>query len=456
MIAPARLAAYAVARSLRGDGVDAATAIARAQTELSDARDRALVADIVLGVERWRAAIDYHLARASTRPLDKLDGEVLDILRLSAYQLLHLTRVPAAAIVADAVDLTRKTGKSSAAGFVNAVLRGVSRRRHDPLPNKPALTSEAAVETEREACLDYLSITLSHPRWLAARWLDRLGLDTAEMWMRHGNTPGPLVLRANPLRVPPEGLEAALAARHVTVTPARFAPSAFVVESGRPLTDPGADSGWFVAQDEASQLVALLAGANPGPLVLDTCAAPGGKATAIAAEAPASRVVACDVRARRMRLLAHTVRTVGSPNVCLVQADASEPLPFGTSFTCVFVDAPCSGLGVLRRDPDIRWRRREGDLRDLAATQCRILRQASSVVRPGGRLVYATCSTEPEENEQVVDSFLAQDPDFQPLDARLAHPRMPAAVVDARGHLRTTPHTHGLDGFFGAVLVRRE
>jgi 16S rRNA (cytosine967-C5)-methyltransferase len=477
MIAAARLAAYAVARSIRGEGVDAATAIARAQSSLSDPRDRALMADIALGVERWRAALDFRLTLASARPLEKLDDQVLDILRLSAYQLLHLTRVPAAAIVADAVDMTRRVGKGSAAGFVNAVLRGVSRQRdrETPLPPRPAFamhvgqplapdsndreTPEApsiSIRTSnREHCLDYLSITLSHPRWLAARWLDRLGFDTAEHWMRHGNTPGPLVLRANPLKMPPEGLVAVLGARGVTVTRGRFAPGAFVVDSGRPLTDPGVDAGWFVPQDEASQIVALLAGASPGARILDTCAAPGGKTTAIAAASPTSRVVACDVRARRMRVLAQTVRATGATNVHLVQADATLTLPFNASFDCVIVDAPCSGLGVLRRDPDIRWKRREEDLRSFAAAQLRMLRHASDVVRPGGRLVYATCSTEPEENEEVVDAFLRHAQDFSPLDARLAHPQIPPATVDEKGHIRTAPHTHGLDGFFGAVLLRR-
>lgn len=454
MIAPARLAAYAVARSLRGEGVDLATALARAQASLPDARDRALAADIALGVERWRAALDFRLSCASTRPLDRVDAEVVDILRLSVYQLVHLTRVPAAAVVADAVDMARRAGKTSAAGFVNAVLRGVSRQRSSPLPARPSPPSTPVDPSYREGCLDYLSVTLSHPRWLATRWLDRLGFDAAEQWLLHDNTPGPLVLRANVSRVRPAELVEALAANDVSVTPGRFAPDALVVDSGRPLATPAADAGWFIPQDEASQLVALLAGDAPGARVLDTCAAPGGKATAIAAAAPHALIVACDVRPRRVRLLAQTVRTTGVSNVRLVHADATVRLPFHVPFDCVMLDAPCSGLGVLRRDPDIRWRRLEQDLPALAATQLRMLEHAADAVRPGGRLVYATCSTEPEENEMVVEAFLRGAPSFAPLDARRAHPRLPPAVVDRQGHLRTTPHEHGLDGFFGAVFVR--
>jgi 16S rRNA (cytosine967-C5)-methyltransferase len=214
-------------------------------------------------------------------------------------------------------------------------------------------------------------------------------------------------------------------------------------------------AGHFVVQDEASQLVTLLAGADPGTRVLDTCAAPGGKATAIAAttEHSGGVVVACDVRERRMALLADTIRSTGSPNIRLAQADLMVPLPFGPVFNTVFVDAPCSGLGTLRRDPDIKWRRDEGDLGALAAAQRRMLEHAAACVRPGGRLIYATCSTEPEENEEVVASFAARHGSFSAVDARVVDPRL-TPVVDDRGRLRTTAHEHGLEGFFGAVFER--
>ncbi|PYQ80179.1 MAG: hypothetical protein DMG03_23850, partial [Acidobacteria bacterium] len=165
-------------------------------------------------------------------------------------------------------------------------------------------------------------------------------------------------------------------------------------------------------------------------------------------------LVACDVRGRRMELLRKTVAASGATNVRLVQADLLKPLPFSSPFDLVVVDAPCSGLGTLRRDPDIRWRRRESDLAPLAAAQLTMLQHAAGAVAPRGRLVYATCSSEPEENEGVVDAFLAAARDFEPLDARDASPLVPRAVVDSRGHLRTEPHTHGLEAFFGTVVVR--
>jgi 16S rRNA (cytosine967-C5)-methyltransferase len=450
MIARARLAAYDILSAVTSGRFDLPAAIAHTRGSLTDERDRALAAEIATGVQRQRAALDHLIAHFARRPLERLDAEVLEILRLSVYQLLHLSRVPASAVVDDAVNLAGKAGKRSAGGLVNAVLRGISRARSAlPLPAKPA------DESDRERALDYLSVTLSHPRWLAARWYDRLGLPRAEAWMVFNNRPAPLTLRANGLRASVGEVRDRLAGAGVTTRPGRFAPDSLVVEEGHPLRGPDADGGWFIVQDEASQLVALLAGERPGPLVLDTCASPGGKTTAFAAAVDGrGLVIACDVRDRRMTLLRHTVRTAGADNVKLVQADVMAPLPFHTAFSTVVVDAPCSGLGTLRRDPDIRWRRREADLDTLALAQRRMLAHAAAVVAPGGRLVYATCSSEPEENEDLAAAFLRETPGFTLLDARRAHPALPPGTVDDRGHLRTEPDTHDLEAFFGAVFER--
>jgi 16S rRNA (cytosine967-C5)-methyltransferase len=303
--------------------------------------------------------------------------------------------------------------------------------------------------------LAYLSITLSHPRWLAARWLDRFGFEATEAWLQFDNTAAPLTLRANRLAVSTSDLTDRLRADGVSVRPGRFVPDALIVEEGHPLRGPDAAAGLFLVQDEASQLIALLAGEHPGARVLDTCAAPGGKTTALAsAMENRGRLVACDVRPRRLDLLRQTVTASGAANVSLVRANLLHPAPFRAAFDCVLVDAPCSGLGTLRRDPDIRWRRQEGDLSALAAAQLTMLQHAAQAVTPGGRLVYATCSSEPEENEHVADAFLATTSDFAALQAGAAAPRLPPALVDARGHLRTAPHLHGLEAFFGAVFVR--
>lgn len=452
MIAPARLAAYTILTTVSSGSADLPGAIAASRASLADERDRALAADISTGVQRWRAALDFLIAHVSKRAIDRLDPEIVEILRLSAYQLLHLTRVPASAVVDDAVNLARRVGKTSAGGLVNAVLRTISRQRHAlPLPPRP----DPATST-RDEVLDYLSITLSHPRWIVARWYDRFGFEATEAWLMFNNAPAPVTLRANRLKIARQDLADRLTGEGILVHPARFAPDALIVDEGHPLRGTGLGEGAFIVQDEASQLVALLAGAHPGARVLDACASPGGKTTMLAAAMDGvGLLVACDVRARRMDLLARTVSAAGATNVRLVQADLLQPLPFSATFDCVLVDAPCSGLGTLRRDPDIRWRRREDDLVRLAAAERVMISNAASLVAPGGRLVYATCSSEPDENEAVVDAFLSTRPDFVPVNARTAAGALPETLVDAHGHLHTYPHQHALDAFFGAVFERR-
>lgn len=449
MIAPARQAAYDVLRAVSTGRADLPTALARARTRLGDERDRALAGEIATGTLRWQNAFDHVLSTFAKRPSAKLDPEVLDVLRMTAFQLLHLDRIPASAAVNDAVDLTRKAGKKSAAGLVNAVLRRISRERtHLPLPPKPAAPDD------RAAALAYLSTTLSHPAWLAARWLDRYGLEAAEGWARFNNGPAALTLRANRLRTTRDALAAALRAHGVETEAARFAPDGLIVVSGNPLLTPLADEGLFAVQDESSQLVALLAGATPGSRVLDACASPGGKTTAMASDMEdRGLLVATDVRGRRVDLLARTVRSSGAQCVRVIQADASGALPFGPVFDMVLLDAPCSGLGTLRRDPDIRWRRGPEDLPRLAATQLKMLEQTAGVLKRGGRLVYATCSSEPEENEEVVGRFLDGRTDLV-----LASPGdFPPAVqpfLTPAGHFRTEPFRHQLEAFFAAMLVK--
>jgi len=449
MIAPARVAAYQVLTAVSAGRADLPSAIARSRLRLTDERDRALVSDIATGVQRWRAALDHLIAHFAKRRIDRLDPEIVDILRLSVYQLIHLTRVPAAAVVDDAVNLTRKAGKKSGSGFVNAVLRAISRARGRlPLPPRPDSGAD------REAALAYLTVTLSHPRWLVERWLDRYGFDAVERWLQFDNQPAPLTLRANRLRITRDELATRLAGLGIDAAAGRFAPDALVLRAGQ--TTRGVDHSLYVVQDEASQLLPLLAGVNPGRRVLDACASPGGKTTALAAEMDARDVlIACDVRDARVDLLRRTVNASGASNVRLVQADLLAPLPFRAPFDTVLVDAPCSGLGTLRRDPDIRWRRGEDDLPALAAAQLVMLQRAAEVVAAGGRLVYATCSSEPEENEGVAAAFLATTPDFAAVDLRRGTPALPPSVIDGNGHLRTYPHVHGLEAFFGAAFVKR-
>ena len=448
MTSPARVASYHALRAIATNRADLPAALAESRLRLADERDRGLAAEIVAGTLRWQRHLDHVIARTASTPLSKLDPEVLTILRLSAYQLLHLDRVPASAVVDDAVSLTRTARKPSASGFVNAVLRSTLRQRQTlAFPAKPADPDD------RAAALAYLGITHSHPDWLVARWLDRYGLDAAEQWVRFNNQVPALVLRANRLRLTREALAEALATDDIQTEPTRFAPDGLVVARGNPLRGP-ADGAFFV-QDEASQLVPLVVGARPGERVLDLCASPGGKTTAMAADMRnEGSLVACDVRPKRIDLLRQTVRLSGATCVDVVHIPAAGPLPFGGAFDRVLVDAPCSGLGTVRRDPDIRWRRTEGDLASLAVEQLSLLARGADLVAPGGRLVYATCSSEPEENEGVVDAFCRSRPDFEPLDLGTAARGIQPVLLDARGMLRTLPPAHGLEAFFAAALVR--
>jgi len=449
-ISPARRAAYLALRAVNAGRNDLPDALLRTRDRLTDHRDQALAATVAAGTLRWMGALDAVIASFARRPVAKLDPEVLDILRTGAFQLLHLDRVPARAVIDDSVELVREQRKSSAAGFVNALLRRIDRDRDRlPLPPRPS-------DSETAGAVDYLSITLSHPRWLAERWLAAYGFEATEAWMQFDNAPAPLMLRVNTLKATLDELIAGLASHGVRVETARYAPDAVVVAEGQPLATPLFDRGVFFVQDEASQLIALAAAAMPGERVLDACASPGGKTVAMAAAMQdRGAIVAGDVRARRVALLRDTVTRSGAGAVRVARFDAAA-LPFDAVFDLVLLDAPCSGLGTIRRDPEIRWRRTAADLPVLASTQRRLLGQAARAVKPGGRLVYATCSSEPEENEDVVSSLLQSRTDFtvEPIQLDRLATAPAAALATSAGYLRTRPDLHGLEAFFAAVLRR--
>jgi 16S rRNA (cytosine967-C5)-methyltransferase len=473
MIAPARSAALHGLRSVAARRADLPAALVQARAQLTDERDRALAADIMTGTLRWQRSLDHLIEHFAARPISKLDPDVLLIVRLSLYQLLHLDRVPASAVVDDAVDLTRSVKKQSAAGFVNAVLRSTLRNRHRlPLPPRPDVSGD------EEAAAAYLGITHSHPDWLVRRWLRRYGLHDAERWVRFNNEPAPLTIRANTLRLSRDQLAATLAQDGIETEPTRYAPDGLVVRTGNPLqlatgnpakaglhgnpveaglhgnpAKVGLHASEFIVQDEASQLVPLAVDAQPGMRILDLCASPGGKTIALAATAGGGVVVASDVRPRRIRTLVQTVAASGARNVRIVYVPAAGTLPFTTTFDRILVDAPCSGLGTVRRDPDIRWRRAEDDLVTFGERQLELLRRAATVLHPGGRLVYATCSSEPDENESVVERFLTAESGFDLVDLRVTPLLEP--FIDRDGMLRTLPFAHGLEAFFAAALVRR-
>ena len=454
MAALAREAALRALRLLRTERIDLGHALARARDPLSDIRDRALATDLVIGTLRWRNALDYQLQARSSKPLARLDTDVLDALRLGGYQLLHLRRVPAGAAVNDAVALVKAAGYRSAAAFANAVLRRLARER-DALvwPARP--TTDAG--TDRSLLVEHLSVVHSHPAWLVDRWLDRYGAAETETWLAVNNRAPALTLSANRLCATREDVARRLRAEGIETSPTKVAPEGLIVTSGRATGSHAYLEGAFVIQDEASQLIPALVEASVGQRVLDACASPGGKTIALAAQATRSGlVVATDVRWRRMELLAATLRRCGTDGVHMIQIATTGNLPFQpASFDRVLVDAPCSGLGTIRRDPDIRWRRQSGDLPALQDAQVDLLKRIAPAVAVRGRLVYSTCSTEPEENEEVVRRFLATTQGFVLVNLATLSQIQPAirAMATPEGYLRTSPR-FGLEGFFAAVLAR--
>ena len=434
MIATARVAAFDALREIEARHLDLGEAVARVRQPLADERDRALLLELVSGTLRMRAAIDFQLASRVTRSLAKLDEAVRIVLRMSGFQLLYLSRIPASAVINDAVELTRRAGKSSAAGLVNAVLRALARDREQltwpavPPPDAPVA-----------AVAEYLAVVQSHPSWLVARWVERHGRDATERWLAFNNQAPALCLVPNRTLVSREALAEELRADGVATEPTARAPHGLHVVSGHPLATRAFREGRFLVQDEASQLIAALVDPPRGGRVLDLCASPGGKTLSLIADVGGQGlVVAADVRPHRLRVLAGTLARCRAARARVIHIPAEGALPLrDTSFDTVLIDAPCSGLGTVRRDPDIRWRRSSEDLPRFAAAQLKLLDRACGLVRAGGTLIYSTCSSEPDENEDVVAAFLRTHADYS----------------ERRTH-QTLPFRDGLEAFYGAVLRR--
>ncbi|HEX8180164.1 MAG TPA: 16S rRNA (cytosine(967)-C(5))-methyltransferase RsmB [Pyrinomonadaceae bacterium] len=440
-VTPARWLAYNVLGRVETEGAFASVLLASA-TEALRVEDRALCYELVLGVLRWQLWLDTLMAHYAGRAVAEIDAPVRRALRLGLYQLRFLSRVPASAAVNESVNLAHAARLGGAAGFINAVLRRATR--------EPERDPATGVREE----LERLAISTSHPAWLLARWIETFGVAEATALARANNQAPPVAFRINEWRAERADVQARLAAAGVEMQPSEIAPGAWRVAAGtggaalRAL----ARAGLIYTQDEASQLVAHVLGAEGGERVLDVCAAPGSKATHVAGLAEdRALVVAGDIYEHRLRVVVEAAGRQQLTSIHAVAFDAEQTLPFADrSFARVLVDAPCTGTGTLRHNPEIRWRLTPADIVDLAARQRRILTNAARVVRPGGRLVYSTCSVEPAENEAVFNDFLAAQPDF--VAAQLT---APAHLLTTDGAVRTWPHRGGADGFFMAACVRR-
>lgn len=452
-ISPARAAAFDILLRVERDSSYASELFHSPAHDRLTAVDHSLTTELVMGVLRWRSLLDIQIATSSAQPLSKLDFEILTALRLAVYQLGWLTRVPARAAINESVELVKRARKRSAAPFVNAVLRklAVGFSKDD----------RTTLHTINDASAETLAASSAHPLWLVQRWIQAFGLDFASRISQHNQSVPVTAIR---LRHPEA--EDQLRAEGIDLAPGAFLASARRVQHGDVSKTAAFRSGLCVIQDEASQLVAALVG--HGTHILDCCAAPGGKTAAIADRNSNASITAVDLYPHRARLLQkllsvrHPSSEAGAGNISVVTADARD-LPFATKFDRILADVPCSGTGTLSRNPEIKWRLKVEDFADLQVRQVAILCAAVTQLADGGRLVYSTCSLEKEENEDVIERALSEDPSLRAIDCRAELDRLKqegeliwpdVASITHRHYLRTLPGIHPSDGFFAAILEK--
>ncbi len=452
-VSPARAAAFDILVRIERESSYASELLHSRSCNRLSAVDHALTTELVMGVLRWHSLLDSKIAAISNQSTTKVDVEVLVALRLGAYQLGWLTRIPAHAAINESVELVKRARKRSAASFVNAVLRKTSRE------------AQAAAAAINGGSVQELAATSAHPIWLVERWTNSYGLAAAARICRYNQSPPATTIRLRQTkRKPGRAIEDQLHSEDIELAPGALLSSARRVLRGDITRTSVFRDGLCVIQDEASQLVAILLG--HGLRILDCCAAPGGKSGLIAENNPNSDMVAVELHPHRARLLRKLLNNPAgnaeSSNIRVVSADACH-LPFCTEFDRVLADVPCSGTGTVARNPEIKWRLAPEDLNDLQARQLAILRSTMNQASLGGRVVYSTCSLEKEENEDVIEQAMKEDSSFRVVDCnkeltRLQHqgvliwPGPPSLI---RGpYLRTLSGVQPCDGFFAAILEK--
>ena len=452
-VSSARAAAFEILLRVEREDSYAAELLHSAPLAKLSSRDHGLATELVMGVLRWQSLLDQRLSAASSQKIERLDDEVLAALRLGVYQLQFLSRVPARAAIFESVELVKAARKRSAASFVNAVLR--------------KMAEPGAEDVFADICKSSGAISLAehaaHPQWLVARWTERYGLEAARQICAHDQTVPDIAIyihgdRSNDRRSRDHQSEAELAEAGVQLAPGRLLSAARSVLAGDVTGTPAYREGRISIQDEASQLVGLLA--RGGELILDCCAAPGSKTALLARRNPRAKVFATELHPHRARLLQSLSRL---PNVRVIAADARH-LPFAHAFDRILADVPCSGTGTLARNPEIKWRLKPEDLHDLQSRQVAILKSALAQLARGGRLVYSTCSMEREENEAVVEAALEGTAEFRVADCKGELEQLQQsgemswndiASLLAGPYLRTIPGVHPCDGFFAALIERK-
>jgi 16S rRNA (cytosine967-C5)-methyltransferase len=407
-------------------------------------RDRALLTELAYGTLRWRGKIDARLNLYLRSSLEETDPFIRNLLRVTFYQLLFLSKIPDYAAVNEAVQLAKAHGGDKVAGFVNAVLRNLLREKYKTAEPQPSNNWQTTLATEH-----------SHPQWLIKRWLDYFGCDDTVALMKANNEIAPLVLRVNSCRSSREALLALLSKSGVSAVTTRWSPVGISVKSRSPVDQlPGFQEGLFQVQGEASQLVSYLLSPQRDERILDACAAPGGKTTHIAElMGDAGELIAMDKSAKGIEKIRENVARLGLASVSVAKTDVRHQLPveFRSPYDRILVDAPCSGLGTLRSHPEIKWHRNETDIKRLSHLQKNIVDRVVHYLKLGGVLVYSTCTLSRDENENIVENFLDYHKEFVLDDAAGYLPGEASSLV--RGsHYMTLPHRHNTDGFFAARM----
>lgn len=447
-ISPARTSAFDILLRVEKESAYASELLHSSRYGEMSAADHALATELAMGVLRWRSLLDSQIAGVSSQPVAKLDVEVVIALRLAAYQLGWLDRVPAHAAIHESVELVKRARKRSAVPFANAVLRKLAATNAEEA--RTGLSSGAAIA--EAAPLDDLAAKSAHPKWIVARWVKQFGLDAARTTCGYDQQ-----VPATTIRLRDSHAEEDLRKEGIELTNGGFLASARRVVWGDVTCTKVFAANRVAIQDEASQLVAALVG--KGQRILDGCAAPGGKTWSIADGNPGAAIVAVELHPHRAALLR---KRVTAPNVQMITGDLQE-LAIAEPFDRVLLDVPCSGTGTIARNPEIKWRLSRQDLRDLAARQRGLLRAAVRHVAPAGKLIYSTCSLEREEDEAIVEQALAENAAFRLIDCSAELERLrsegewtsPKITPFLRGsYLRTIPGMQSCDGFFAAILER--
>ena len=402
--------------------------------------EAALCSRMVYGVMQNRLLLDFYIGAYCSQKPDHLQLPLLEILELGAYQILFLDKVPDSAAVNESVKLAKLMKRGQASGLVNAVLRKISQNKND-LPAIPDRDAER-----------YLSIKYSHPKWLVKRLLPLLGREETEAFLAANNAVAPVTVQVNPMKASAAELAAELAESGVTAVPHSWVDGCLELSGTGNLAGlPAFRKGKFLVQDPAASLVAAIAGLQPGQKVLDVCAAPGGKSFSSAfAMRDQGSILSCDLHENKLKRIREGAQRLGLTCVETAAADGRKQNPdWVGAFDTVLVDAPCSGLGIIRKKPDTRYKKAD-DLFALPVIQAAILENAATYVRPGGTLVYSTCTILPEENEQVTDAFLAEHPEFSREPFALPQP-----VGETDGQLTLWPQRHATDGFYICRMKRQ-